>query len=325
MKIRKSYDIEDLQSISTSSDSFIEKFSNSRILVAGASGFVGSWIISSLDYMNKNLAANIQVIGIARKISEDFATSFPQVTFVESSISEASFQLDFAPDCVFNAATPSTPMHGGGDPKQVLAAATIGTRNLLRVCEQSAKATFVNLSSGIVTKRAEEVSLDLSSIKDSYLKGKRISEELVGNADSEGKIQGKNLRLYAFAGPGISLVDHFAVGNFMNDALNHKPIHIKGNPATRRSYLYPTDLVANIFSAAASPIDRSIELGSNTDVSIHEIANLVNEVTGNNGVYQSPKYGPPDSYFPSKNQLLISQRVNLESAIAKWFYWLEKN
>lgn len=324
MKSEKRYNAGDLEQISLLSQGFIDKYRDSRILVAGATGFVGSWIISAIDHMNRFHGSNIEITGISRNNPDRLTSTFTNVKFTNSDISK-KIEINFVPDCIFNAATPSSPAHGGENPEEVLNAAIQGTRNLIGLAHKKEIPTFVNLSSGIVTKRHNDQYLDISVSKDSYLAGKRESEKLVEIATYQDMIKGQNLRLYSFAGPGISLVDHFAVGNFLNDAMQGRPISIKGNPETKRSYLYPTDMLSNILASAVAPAGQPLEIGSTNLVTMEELASLINYVTGNDGIHQSREYGMSDEYFPASNELLINQEVNLESAISKWVYWLKRN
>lgn len=324
MKPEKRYDADDLEQISLLSQEFIDKYRESRILVAGATGFVGSWIISAIDHMNRFHGSNIKIAGLARNTPDSLRSAFTNVEFITSDISK-KIEIDFVPDCIFNAATPSSPVHGGENPEQVLNASIQGTRNLIELAQNRSIPTFVNLSSGIVTKRHIDQYLDISITKDAYLAGKRESEKLVDIATNQDMVKGQNLRLYAFAGPGISLVDHFAVGNFLNDAMQGRPITIKGNPETKRSYLYPTDMLSNILASAVAPTGLPLEIGSANLMTMEELATLINSVIGNYGIHQSPEYGLPDEYFPENNELLIDQEVDLESAIIRWIHWLKKD
>jgi dTDP-glucose 4,6-dehydratase len=170
----KSYPETDLDEISLRSPEFIEKFSNSSVLVAGTSGFVGSWILSSIQHMNQNHGTNIKVTGVARRLDQNFTKSFPEINFIKADLSKPSLNLQEKPDCIFNAATPSSPIHGGKEPRQVMDAAIAGTQNLIKAVSGSAKPTFVNLSSGIVTKRSTDQDLNIDNVKDAYLQAKRI-------------------------------------------------------------------------------------------------------------------------------------------------------
>lgn len=281
--------------------------------------------MSTIQHMNRFYNANILVTGIARYPTQEHRDKFPEANFLSIDISKTPIKLEIKPDCIFNAATPSTPAHGGENSEQVIGASHSGTKNLIDVCESSTKTTFINLSSGIVTKRINDKSLNLDNVKDAYLEGKRSGEKLVIDATADGIVRGTNLRLYAFAGPGISLTDHFAVGNFMNDALHGRPILIRGNPETRRSYLYPTDLISNILASAGTQSEGVQEIGSRVDISMIDLAVKINSVMDNKGINQSAEYGQPDSYYPTTSETLLKQEVFLEEAITRWATWLRKN
>jgi nucleoside-diphosphate-sugar epimerase len=319
----KRYLESDLYEISRHTTSFLAEFSGKNVLIGGATGFVGSWLIAFLDYANRTLATNFSVTGIARTIPTQYKILYPQVNFLEGDVSNYRFPSEFRPDCVINAATPSVPKSGGEDPEQILKASIEGTQNLIELCSPQSATLYVNLSSGIVTKRSADESLDLSKPKDAYLFGKRMSENLIMTASMAGAIKGKNPRLYAFAGPGISLTDHFAVGNFLNDALSARPIVIKGNPDTLRSYLYPTDLIINLLNLVINTSEDPMEIGSSSSITMQELALVVNKVTGNRGITQLTEFGPKDAYLPNSSISTLHKQVDIEEAIARWIKWLE--
>jgi dTDP-glucose 4,6-dehydratase len=322
---QRAYFLKDLEEISSRSSGFVRKYSGSNVLVAGATGFIGSWIISTLQHLNRYQSADIIITAVSRNVDQHLIDKFPDINFIQQDISKPSKLVALKPDCIFNAATPSSFSHGGENPREVLNAAHLGTKNLISLCRKQINPTFVNLSSGIVTKRSGDQELNLETTKDAYLQGKRISEQLVSASESLGEIRGCNLRLYAFAGPGISLVDHFAVGNFLRDALEGKAISIKGNPETRRSYLYPTDLISNILAATISEEGSVFEIGSREVVTMGDLASLINSLTGNKGINQSKDYDKPDAYFPDTENLLVKQNVELPEAITRWIEWLTAN
>ena len=319
----KLYDESDLVEISKKSQSFLSIYSEKSILVAGATGFVGSWLIAFFDYANRYLGAKFQVRGIARAIPAEYRHIYPSIDFFDGDVSSYRFPSSFYSDCIINASTPSVPKRGGQDPSQILKASIDGTANLLELCSENREALFINLSSGIVTKRAKDERLELSHPKDAYLHGKRLSEELVMQATKDGKVKGRIARLYAFAGPGISLTDHFAVGNFVNDALSKRPIAISGNPLTVRSYLYPTDLIINLLNLSDDTAREITEIGSESRVTMQEVATLINLVTGNVGINQSTEVGAVDEYAPPPDSNQIAESVSLTESISRWVNWLK--
>jgi nucleoside-diphosphate-sugar epimerase len=319
----KQYEESDLSEIARFSSPFLTNYSGKKILISGATGFVGSWLTAFFDYANRNFSTNFQVTCLARVIPKEFRVFYPDFNFLEGDVSNHGFTSGFRSDCIINAATPSVPKRGGEDPSQILKASIDGTENLLGLSSENGETLFINLSSGIVTKRVTDELLDLSLPKDAYLHGKRVSEELVNRAIKDGKVKGRNARLYAFAGPGISLTDHFAVGNFVNDALSGRPIEISGNPLTVRSYLYPTDLIINLLKLSDGNEQEVSEIGSASRVTMQEIATLINSVIGNIGINQSANVGSVDVYAPQPSINKIVQNVSLTESISRWVNWLK--
>jgi nucleoside-diphosphate-sugar epimerase len=319
----KPYEQSDLAEIARESDSFLSTHSDKTIFVAGATGFVGSWLLSFFDFANNKLDTRFEVVALARTIDHNFRSKFPGVKYLEGDIANLDFGCAFNPDLIINAATPSVPKRGGEDVIQILRGSIEGTENLIHSCSDKGKPFFLNLSSGIVTKRVEELVLDLSVPKDAYLHGKRVSEGLVSKAIADGKIIGKNLRLYTFAGPGISLTDHFAVGNFLRDAILGRPINIKGNPTTVRSYLYPTDLIINLLNQSEDSSYAGVELGSSARITMLDLALAINRVTRNTGINQSATFGVMDEYVPEIAKNRVSQTVDIDESISRWFNWLK--
>jgi nucleoside-diphosphate-sugar epimerase len=319
----KPYSSSDLEEICLESEQFFSHFKNKSILVAGATGFIGSWLIATLEHMNLTRKANIEVVALSRRGNIDGTKkNATRHLLLDVGKAEINFPEEF--DCIFNAITPSSSQHGGLDPRQVLDASISGTANLLQLAARNSGTCFINLSSGIVAKRLNDSDLDLDKPSDAYLLGKRKAEELVQNAIDNGGVQGKNLRLYAFAGPGIPLDQHFAVGNFMSNAKNRKPIQIKGNPDTIRSYLYPTDLVINILKSTVEGTESLLEVGSRVPINMAELANLVNRVTGNNGVIQNPNYGDSDVYFPNSTSGYAKELISIDVGLGRWYRWLNE-
>ena len=98
---------------------------------------------------------------------------------------------------------------------------------------------------------------------------------------NEGRCNPIIARLFAFGGEYLPLDTHFAIGNFVQNALDRKPIVIKGDGRARRSYLYGADMATWLWSALADGGNgEPLHIGSEHSTSILELAQNVAQVSG---------------------------------------------
>jgi len=136
-------------------------------------------------------------------------------------------------------------------------------------------------------------------------------------------------RCFAFVGPHLPLDAHFAIGNFIRDALSGARIHLRGDGTAVRSYLYAADLAIWLITILTrGEPSRAYNVGSEEAISVFELARLVAaqlrpgldiEITG------PPSSGPPDRYVPStrraRQELGLASTVSLTDAIRRTAAW----
>ena len=319
----------DIQEI-LENDKLLRGFENSRILITGASGFVGTWLATSLFEANQEFNLHMKLSLLCRDTSK-ISISDPRksINVIAHDLLNPLRPPDQEFDFVFHTATPSQPATGGTDPGLVHKIATVGTENLLRfVGNQQNPPKFLHTSSGAVDRLNSEIPE--TEVQKAYRLGKSEAEELVSDASIRGEIRGANPRLYAFAGPGIATDAHFASGFFMKSALAGIPIPIQGNPETIRSYMYPTDLIAWLLRIIQSPTTDVIRVGSQEKVTILELAELILNVTGNGSISNRGNLDVARSaYFPDLSETLtrynFQETVPLEESLVRWAKYLRTN
>jgi dTDP-glucose 4,6-dehydratase len=322
-----------------SEDSLFRHFRNRRITILGGSGFIGKWLLSCLIHANDNLNSNIDISVVSKepaKLSMAYGEKFKIFETLSLDFNEIPDELDLPEsDYFLHAATSANPEVHSNPMNEIMLTAQRSSRVIINSAIKYGNVPkVVHLSSGAVYPRQDSLELALlemdvlpnQSDTPSYRNAKLLIENLMSNASRAGLIQAANPRLFAFSGPGLPLDTHFAIGNFLNDALEGRRIRINGNPRTRRSYMYPTDLMRWLFTILVSPVDVPTNVGNSSSLSLEDLARAILLLTNGKGIELSESGAPPDSYFPStKNSEMhygVQISVDLESGLRRWINYI---
>jgi nucleoside-diphosphate-sugar epimerase len=332
----------DLNEIVDRSQYSLKSIANSRILITGGSGFVGTWITSALMEANQKFSLNLQLTIVTR--NQFLATQklnfepFDKVHFLEHDVRNTFPNEIGTFDFYIHGSTPSTKETGSSNSELVVESSIIGMNNLLELIGRSSVTpTVMHLSSGAVygnpnlkvkpVHEREEINRDASTITP-YMFAKIETEKIIGSATENGIIHGTNPRLFAFAGPYIALEEHFAVGNFLRDRFTNQKIIIRGNPQTTRSYMYPTDMCNWLLALLVNPTLDTIHIGSNTTITMDQLAKTINASTHGTDISYEGLGSQASYYVPETSQstdyLNVVQKVNLEDAILRWWKWIHE-
>jgi len=309
---------------------------DSNVLILGASGFVGRWLSNVLALSNLELGTNIRMNLVSRNprkiLNPEYADK--NISFLPLDLLNLTNTKLEKFDFGFHLATPSVPQTGGLDAEAVYTTTINATQLLIENAIMNGnKPSILHASSGGVYEHAqrrqliteENMNVAAKTLEHNYTNAKIETEKLILESTNKGEIRGTSPRLFAFFGPGISLNDHFAIGNFMRDKQAGQDIQVKGNPKTTRSYLYPTDLVNWILAAILKPSSEATHIGSEETISMKDLAEVVSQkkVEVN---YLNPD-APESHYVPSttntRKRLGVSQRVSLEDGLVRWQKFLK--
>ena len=313
----------DILEITADQESF-QHFENSKILVSGATGFVGTWLSQSLINANSKFKLGLQLFQLSRNGTSIQGSNDSYSIKHDIRLPLPSDLPEF--DFVFHTATPSQPATGGVDTKLVYETSVLGTENLLvHLSKQRKNPVFLHTSSGAVD-RLNVLSTE-SELQETYRKGKEAAEKLVEDFSNQGNVIGANPRLYAFAGPGIATDAHFVAGQFMQSALRGDPLIILGNPNTKRSYMYPTDLTSWIFEISRSPTLDRLRIGNPNAITISELASLVTSVVDSEDkTYPGDESVPENYYVPELTETLdkfpLKVKVSTRESFERWKSYL---
>lgn len=337
--------IEDLNRIAEESHEFARYFRDSRILLTGASGFVGTWILQSLIHLNihSDLNADIDITTRNPAQFNGYLDLVPgknlRINVIDCNLGSGELFTKTKGkryDLVFHGATPASTLAKDTKYEELHSGTFEGLNEIIKTgLQTSGKSIVLHLSSGAVyglEAREDRIILEnrspagVQTFLDPYARIKLETENLLLRASSDGLLLGANPRLFAFAGPGIPVNDKFAIGSFISDAMSGKRIQLIGSPETRRSYMYPSDLVQALFSLSLHPTFETTHIGSSESFSMSEIAMEISDTFLGKGVdvvnsSVRPNYYVPDTHDTFK-RLGFRPQISFHSAIRKWREWL---
>jgi len=337
----------DLEEILSVSEIDLRSIVNKSVLMTGGTGFIGSWLTESWDHACRQLRGKGRLTIVSRDpaafVSEHSLDS-GRVEFISGDVRSFKVAQGTNFDLVVHAATPARATLNNNRPAEMLDIILGGQENLLRQVTNGTSPRLLFTSSGAVygpqSPTIDRISEDQLSGPDTlnprsaYHEGKRMAEMLLSIAASEGVVQPLIARLFAFHGPYLPLNEHFAIGNFIRDALTGGPIVVNGDGTTVRSYQYPTDMVSWLWAIAErAQACRAYNVGSDEGMSMREIAQSVAAAAG---ISEVDVRGTPDPtraidrYVPSidrsNTEMGLSNRVSFTEGLTRTLRWhKEKN
>ena len=339
--------INDLEHILLHTRSLWEEARGRRIFLSGATGFFGAWLLESLLHANRSLDLNMSATVLSRD-PEAFARKMPHIA-EDSAITlwrghVTNFDVpDHEFSYVIHAAAP-TSAEASLQPLDLLGTLIDGSRQMLSMASRHSTQKFLYISSGAVYgSQPESIShiaedfhggpnpLDPNA---AYAEGKRVAEQICSIYARQTEIEFKIARAFAFVGPHLPLQGHFAIGNFIADALSGREISVHGDGTPLRSYLYIADLAAWLWTMLLrrNPSGSNLDVwnvGSGEAISIRDLACTVAEElrpASAVNLAQTPTSGASlQQYVPdirkAERDLGLRQTIGLREAIRRTADW----
>jgi dTDP-glucose 4,6-dehydratase len=298
-----------------------------RVVITGASGFIGSHLSEAL------LDRGYEVIGIDNLLTGDVANIAHLVnrdfSFVKHDVTNYIY-IDGPVDFVLHWASPASPIDYLELPIPTLKVGALGTHKALGLAKAKG-ATFVLASTSEVygdplehpQKETYWGNVNPVGPRGVYDEAKRFAEAMTMAYHRYHGVNTKIVRIFNTYGPRMRVQDGRAVPAFMMQALHNEDVTVFGDGQQTRSFTYISDLVEGVIALMLSSLNEPVNIGNPQEMTIEQIARTIIAMTGSKSriVYRplpvdDPKVRQPD-ITRARTLLGWEPKVSLEQGLVQ--------
>lgn len=308
-----------------------------HVLLAGATGFFGSWLLALFDGLAGNGIA-LEVTALSRD-PEAFLRRAPHyrqrpwLHWIKGDVRQVAFAPTARFDYLIQAAT-DTAAAAQADGLQLFDTILEGTRTLLealaprglhRVLLVGSGAQYGTPAALLPIAENHTGACDSRLPASAYGEAKRAQETLAALLGLRHGFEVVFARCFAFVGPGLRLDGHFAIGNLVRDALWREALVLNSAGQAVRSYLYAADLAVWLLELLSrGEAGQAYNVGSDRAVTIAELAQCVGARLAPEKPVRLGEGGVPSYYVPDiarARGLGLDVWTSLEQAIEDTACW----
>ena len=294
--------LEDIENLTKEKLDF-NKLKDSSILVTGARGLIGSFLIDTVMYLNdkENLNCHVYALGSSDKGLERFKeyVDNPLFTYVIQDVNEV-FNLDYKIDYIVHLASNTHPVQYATYPISTILTNVVGTKNLLDYANECGCKRFLFASSvEVYGQNKGDVELfdenycgyiNSNTLRAGYPESKRCGEALCQAYKEEKGLDIVIARIARSYGPTIKKNDSRAISQFINKALANEDIVLKSEGLQCCSYTYVYDVVFGLLTIILNGENGEAYNISypESDMKLCEMAKLIAKMANKKVVFELP-------------------------------------
>lgn len=282
------------------------KLESKCILITGASGLVGSYLVDVIMYKNLYDGLNCKIYAVGRNIekarkrfNEYFGTEYFE--FISQDINlpfeiESTNVLDY----MIHMASNTHPVAYATDPIGTITANIIGTNNLLELAVKYHSERFLFASSNeIYGENRGDVELfdeeycgyiNSNTVRAGYPESKRCGEALCQAYKKQKELDIVIARLTRSYGPTMLMEDTKAISQFIKKGIAGEDIVLKSAGTQYYSYTHVADAVSGILTVLLlGESGEAYNIADEaSDIMLKDLAMLVAENVGKKVVFDLP-------------------------------------
>jgi dTDP-glucose 4,6-dehydratase len=307
-----------------------------RVLITGGAGFLGSHLCDRfLAEGHTVIAMDNLITGTTNNIAH--LAGHERFTFIKHDVTNYMY-VDGDLDAILHFASPASPIDYLELPIQTLKVGALGTHKALGLAKEK-KARFLIASTSEVYgdpqvhPQPESYYGHVNPVgpRGVYDEAKRFAEAMTMAYHTYHGVQTRIIRIFNTYGPRMRLRDGRVVPNFIAQALRGEPLTLYGDGMQTRSFQYVSDLVEGVYRLLQSDENDPVNIGNPGEFTIKEFAELVNQLTNNQGgtitkdlrTKDDPQVRQPD-ISKAKRVLGWEPRVTLQTGLELTIPWFRE-
>lgn len=302
-----------------------EKFRDRTVLVTGATGRLGMYIVEAINKADIDWNLNVNIIALARsraKLRQVFGDSLelPNVHALVQDITEP-IHWDGDVHYIFHTAGAASPRDFTSQPADTLWGHVQGTHNVLELAREKKSEKVLYVSTVEVYgewKSAEGIReedmgpMHCSHARACYPEAKRLCETMLASYEAQYKVPYVGVRLCHTFGPGISLDDGRAFSEFIRNVIDGGDIVLQTDGSAVRTYTYAADAIGAMLLAFTKGKEHYYNI-ANLDnlISIRGLAELIAglDTKGKVKVRHAGREGRGLAYLPFKLGIMNVDKI----------------
>lgn len=252
----------------------------SRVLVTGGAGFIGSHLCRRLLDEGHDVLCIDNLFTSSKSNIYDLLTN-PRFEFMRHDI---TFPLYVEVDQIYNLACPASPKHYQFDPVQTVKTSVHGAINMLGLAKR-VRARILQASTSEVYGDPEihpqpesyPGRVNPLGPRACYDEGKRCAETLFFDYHRQHGVDIRVVRIFNTYGPRMHVDDGRVVSNFIVQALRNENITIYGDGSQSRSFQYVDDLIDALIRMMNNDLGfvGPVNVGNPAELKIGELASAI--------------------------------------------------
>lgn len=266
---------------------------NKKILITGASGIMGVYMLSCLKNVKKELDIGI-FCWVNNEIDPIFKDLFDGCHVIKGDITDDRIlrevfdslcEVRSGFDFIFHGAGYAQPNKFLENKVKTIELNTSSTTKLFKMLNKNGKFVFMSTSevySGIDSDSIKEDEIGNSKPdhpRSCYIEGKRCGESIC-HAFSEEDYEVKIIRLSLAYGPGTKKNDQRVLNSLFQKAFESGSINLLDSGSSLRTYGYISDIIEMVWNISLYGKQTVYNVAGESKTSILQLANLIGQLTG---------------------------------------------